>query len=120
MIFAIAGTILGAGFGLGSYVLWAFIALDVFKLGDPTPGRFGEVRLLVFLSLPVIMGVFIVAGALAGFMFGRRFPKHWVGSLVCRECGYNLAGNVSGICPECGRSIHTDVHNHPATSVRNE
>jgi hypothetical protein len=21
---------------------------------------------------------------------------------ICRECGYNLTGNVSGICPECG------------------
>lgn len=20
----------------------------------------------------------------------------------CRTCGYNLTGNVSGICPECG------------------
>ena len=24
---------------------------------------------------------------------------------VCRACGYNLMGNVSGICPECGRII---------------
>lgn len=23
----------------------------------------------------------------------------------CRECGYNLTGNVSGICPECGALI---------------
>jgi hypothetical protein len=25
----------------------------------------------------------------------------------CRSCGYNLAGNVSGICPECGSTITT-------------
>jgi hypothetical protein len=24
---------------------------------------------------------------------------------VCKECGYNLTGNVSGICPECGTGI---------------
>ncbi|HWL92542.1 MAG TPA: hypothetical protein VNT79_03325 [Phycisphaerae bacterium] len=24
---------------------------------------------------------------------------------ICAECGYNLTGNVSGICPECGSSI---------------
>lgn len=24
---------------------------------------------------------------------------------VCRHCGYNLTGNVSGVCPECGRVI---------------
>ena len=23
----------------------------------------------------------------------------------CRKCGYNLTGNVSGICPECGERI---------------
>ncbi len=23
----------------------------------------------------------------------------------CRSCGYNLTGNVSGICPECGTAI---------------
>ena len=21
---------------------------------------------------------------------------------LCKECGYNLTGNTSGICPECG------------------
>jgi hypothetical protein len=26
----------------------------------------------------------------------RRLPGH------CRSCGYNLTGNLSGICPECG------------------
>jgi hypothetical protein len=24
---------------------------------------------------------------------------------LCRKCGYNLTGNVSGICPECGTPI---------------
>jgi hypothetical protein len=23
----------------------------------------------------------------------------------CQECGYNLTGNVSGVCPECGERI---------------
>lgn len=23
----------------------------------------------------------------------------------CRACGYNLAGNVSGVCPECGNRV---------------
>jgi len=26
---------------------------------------------------------------------------------ACRECGYNLTGNVSGRCPECGTPIQT-------------
>jgi hypothetical protein len=31
----------------------------------------------------------------------RRPPGH------CRICGYNLTGNVSGVCPECGTSVAT-------------
>lgn len=23
----------------------------------------------------------------------------------CRSCGYDLTGNVSGVCPECGRKL---------------
>jgi hypothetical protein len=30
----------------------------------------------------------------------RRFP-----SVRCRRCGYDLTGNVSGICPECGTGV---------------
>jgi len=25
----------------------------------------------------------------------------------CQKCGYNLTGNVSGVCPECGTRIQT-------------
>lgn len=25
---------------------------------------------------------------------------------ACKECGYNLRGNVSGVCPECGASVN--------------
>ena len=24
---------------------------------------------------------------------------------ICTHCGYSLAGNVSGVCPECGRPV---------------
>lgn len=30
----------------------------------------------------------------------RKYPAHY-----CQKCGYNLTGNTSGICPECGTSI---------------
>ncbi len=28
----------------------------------------------------------------------------------CRKCGYDLTGNVSGVCPECGMPSVTDGH----------
>jgi hypothetical protein len=30
----------------------------------------------------------------------RRFPRGH-----CRRCGYDLTGNVSGVCPECGEKV---------------
>jgi len=33
----------------------------------------------------------------------RRYMRREKG--LCLKCGYNLTGNVSGICPECGEKI---------------
>lgn len=32
---------------------------------------------------------------------GRKLPGH------CGRCGYNLTGNISGVCPECGKVIES-------------
>jgi uncharacterized RDD family membrane protein YckC len=34
--------------------------------------------------------------------------------LLCAHCGYNLRGNVSGVCPECGRPIPAVMPAEPA------
>jgi hypothetical protein len=36
----------------------------------------------------------------AAILIARR--KNFVDSGQCRTCGYDLTGNVSGVCPECG------------------
>jgi rubrerythrin len=39
-------------------------------------------------------------------LLARRIPPGH-----CQRCGYNLTGNVSGVCPECGtqtRGLETD------------
>ncbi|MFN0137067.1 MAG: hypothetical protein ACKVS9_13230 [Phycisphaerae bacterium] len=44
------------------------------------------------------------AGGWMSWMFRKRaHPGH------CRNCDYNLCGNVSGICPECGVSIAANI-----------
>ncbi len=50
------------------------------------------------LWLPLVIAVALTATL---FHFDRRRipPGH------CKKCGYNLTGNVSGICSECGHSL---------------
>ena len=48
--------------------------------------------IIVFAALPTILTSRLVRSR-------RRLP----GS--CKHCGYNLTGNVSGVCPECGKPI---------------
>jgi len=39
-------------------------------------------------------------------MLGMRFwDRNKTQEPLCSTCGYNLTGNVSGICPECGKAI---------------
>ncbi len=50
--------------------------------------------------MPVALGVF------AWILYVRsRQPAANPGPPRCENCGYNLTGNVSGVCPECGRPL---------------
>jgi hypothetical protein len=46
-----------------------------------------------------------VACAIIGMLLGLiPIPKRYQ-SKNCQKCGYNLSGNTSGMCPECGERI---------------
>lgn len=48
--------------------------------------------------------ILIFTSALASWIFYHRARKKRQFGL-CLKCGYNLTGNVSGVCPECGTFI---------------
>ena len=56
--------------------------------------------------------VLALSGLLTTLAWGGRARKHPPGH--CQQCGYDLKGNVSGTCPECG-VCRTD---HPAVDER--
>lgn len=65
----------------------------------------------VWLPLPLLLILF-GALAIALFVWSRRNPQGH-----CRKCGYNLTGNTSGACPECGaacphqnETLQSEVH----------
>jgi hypothetical protein len=48
---------------------------------------------------------FLIVGLPTGLLWwrDRRTPKGH-----CQKCGYNLTGNVSGVCPECGTEFERE------------
>jgi hypothetical protein len=47
----------------------------------------------------VVLGVFLFTLVKLCREWRRKPPG------LCEKCGYDLTGNVSGVCPECGRSV---------------
>lgn len=78
------------GFGWGR---WSAIVGDGWRTG-PVNGSYLSIPfwplLLLFMLLPVLWAV----GA------ARQRRNRRIG--LCPSCGYDLTGNVSGVCPECG------------------
>lgn len=65
-------------------------------LGGPSSG------ILTFGIL--LCGAPLVAAIAPGLLLGPVSPP----ASACRGCGYDLTGNVSRVCPECGRRVqHT-------------
>ena len=74
-----------------------FVAIAVFY-----PGVWDISPIWELCVVFILMSVCTVAFAFIGWRFaGRKRP---VG--LCLRCGYNLTGNLTGVCPECGSPIH--------------
>jgi hypothetical protein len=62
------------------------------------------VRLTLYLALTVTLLAMFVPGQVATHLLRPQLKRerwgHW-----CR-CGYDLTGNVSGVCPECGTPVN--------------
>lgn len=53
--------------------------------------------ILIPLWIPLLLGLI---PSFVAWRSSRRTPPH-----CCQQCGYNLTGNESGVCPECGTEI---------------
>lgn len=48
---------------------------------------------------------FLICTALVLSEHQLSIRRRWAALHRCLRCGYDLTGNVSGICPECGRPV---------------
>lgn len=55
------------------------------------------VQFWLFGEIAAALAILPAVSLLVWLLVRRAYP-----SGHCRKCGYNLTGNVSGICPECG------------------
>lgn len=84
----------------GLVVCVLFIAIHVFSFCKEVQGGEPLMDNSVFVGIEVITSLFgVVISKLIWWDRRRRLPLH------CKKCGYNLTGNVSGKCPECGRDV---------------
>lgn len=66
------------------------------------------------LPLHALTGLLLVGVALFGGGLGRAMKRRCqLASHMCIACGYDLTGNTSGICPECGTAIEHSVAEKP-------
>ena len=81
-------------------VYWAWATATPFPDVDLARKRFW------LSSVPCVVLVVMEFAALWWLLSWRRITharRHKKG--LCVNCGYNLTGNMSGICPECGKKI---------------
>ena len=66
-----------------------------------TPFLLGE---LVFHLVALLTSLAPFFGVIWSYIYVSRYNLRipWV---HCRTCGYDLTGNTSGTCPECGREV---------------
>jgi hypothetical protein len=58
-------------------------------------------RLTMLSPLPFVL-------LLIGSMLAIRGRRRRAGGGLCVKCGYDLKGNVSGVCPECGDRVQSN------------
>ena len=56
-----------------------------------------------------ILGIALSPLTLWGLVILAILTRPPPGPKLCRKCSYDLTGNVSGVCPECGSPIALEV-----------
>lgn len=86
--------------------LWYyFVAAILWGLGVGAIAVAGASQVLAIIGCPMLL--VILGGPIIGLIAAtspcRLRSRYPLGH--CQSCGYNLTGNVSGRCPECGQSM---------------
>lgn len=78
---------------LGGVLAFVIVSVLLFRAGEPAIPAFVTPAV-------VLLELLYLDNRLHAWRDERRRKRRASG--LCLRCGYNLAGNVSGVCPECG------------------
>ena len=84
--------------GIAGMFVWSAIVMGIIlpSLGD---------RATTWATL-LTYGVGAVVGVVSYFVTWKRGEaKERARQGRCLKCGYDLTGNISGVCPECGTAV---------------
>ncbi len=100
---SLAVSLVGAAVAFPVFLCVAFSFLSPILIGA---GFLANSRAVIL----VIAKSCLLVGLAAALFLSRRFflALRWKKSddgSYCLKCDYNLTGNVSGICPECGEAL---------------
>lgn len=70
--------------------------------------RKGKSSASSFISIWPLVIALVIPTALLWLFVPRQYPAGH-----CQNCGYNLTGNTSGVCPECGAQMERPFKNNP-------
>ncbi|HKQ47296.1 MAG TPA: hypothetical protein VJZ71_04400 [Phycisphaerae bacterium] len=92
----------------------AFVLLDAADAGSP-PWVAQTLRPVIDFSLPLYLAFLLLLWLGTSYFIAkliRRFllwKACYMELPLCPRCGYNLTGNTSGRCPECGQPVEINA-----------
>lgn len=112
VLYSLAGALVGTAIAI-AIPIWPIFFADIGSRGPlwlTFDGFYGAPSSLAdYLNPLMVTVVLVVAGQsygrkLAGYLHRRAIRRRMMRG-CCAACGYNLAGNTSGVCPECGECV---------------
>lgn len=80
-------------------------SLGAFSFQRKQPPNPVVAQYVVTAQVPHLVLFFLLALPLLYIASRKAYHSAREEGLYCRKCAYNLTGNLSGVCPECGTSI---------------
>jgi hypothetical protein len=66
----------------------------------------GQIQGIIPIAVPTLLAAILPT---AWFIARHRRLRHQPNIPLCPQCDYNLTGNTSGVCPECGARLRSPI-----------